>query len=86
MSVQSYLPWQCAEIVRLCLAAGVPGQAVLWLADGYSADEVARELRTAPAGRGLPPAANHSLPAPAPPRPSAADELRRANDAFWQRR
>jgi hypothetical protein len=90
--ITAYYPHQAAEIVRLCSAAGVPEQAADWLAEGYSVDEVARELRTAPARRGLPPAANQlpPAPAPAPPRPSAAEDMRRdlrlANEAFLQRR
>ena len=40
-----YYPHQAAEIVRLCIAAGVPEEAILWLRDGYSVDAVARELQ-----------------------------------------
>lgn len=41
-----YLPYEAAEIVKLCLAAGVPEQAALWFEDGYSVAEVAGSLRT----------------------------------------
>jgi hypothetical protein len=45
-----YYPHQAAEIVRLCIAAGVPEEAILWLRDGYSVDAVARELQQRPSG------------------------------------
>jgi hypothetical protein len=46
MSVQSYLPWQCAEIAALCCRYGVPEQTASWLADGYTVHEVEANLRT----------------------------------------
>jgi hypothetical protein len=45
--VHAYRAAEAAEIVRLCLAAGVPEQAVDWLADGYSIAAVAGNLRAA---------------------------------------
>lgn len=46
MSVQSYLPWQCAEIAALCCRYGVPEEIERWLAEGYSPHEVEANLRT----------------------------------------
>lgn len=46
MSIKSYLPWQCAEIARLCCAYGVPEEIESWLAEGYDVFEVESNLRT----------------------------------------
>jgi hypothetical protein len=49
MTVRSYLPWEAAEIARLCYAYGVPEQAQEWLAEAYSLHEVEANLRTSAA-------------------------------------
>jgi hypothetical protein len=62
-----YYPHQAAEIVRLCIAAGVPEEAILWLRDGYSVDAVARELqqRSSRPHAAMPAPSPGSTPAPA---------------------
>jgi hypothetical protein len=68
-----YAPDEACEIVRLCLAAGVPEQAILWLNEGYSPDQVAGNLRHRQA---QPP------PAPKPVAPPLARSAGTSGD-FW---
>jgi len=75
----AYYPHQAAEIVQLCIEAGVAADAAMWLRDGYSVGEVAAELQ----GRlARPGAAAKPGPALAQPQPDGADawnEVREAN-------
>ena len=90
-----YYPHQAAEIVKICCAAGIPEEAVFWLSDGYSVEQVALELRsrstpieesmrgmlTPKTGQTLPPASPGSRAA-ASVEPSPANdwaEAKRAN-------
>jgi hypothetical protein len=45
-TMKSYLPWQAAEVARLCCHYGCPEQIEAWLSEGYSPHEVESSLRT----------------------------------------
>ena len=77
----AYYPHQAAEIVQLCIEAGVPADAPMWLRDGYSVAEVAAELQGRLGRPGATPPAAKPAPALVQPQPKGADDWAAAREA-----
>ena len=89
-TMKSYLPWQAAEVARLCCHYGCPEQIEAWLSEGYSPHEVESSLRSRNVPieevmRGMlaaPPGATASAK-PVPIGDTGWAEARAANAARW---